>query len=253
MEFSTITITEIPHALLIKINRPEQLNSINQQLLKEVNQVIDLLEQRNDIIALVIEGQDTLFCTGMDFNQVSFGSDETKEWVQLYSSTLRRLSNMSKISIAKVKGKVLAGGVGLVAACDLVFANETATFQLSEALWGLIPANVLPYFIRRCGFQTAYFLTLSTQVLPAAEAKNIQLIDCLTEHLDEKIHAMLLRLNYLHPHTIEQLKAYFQKLMPISAQIEALAVETLTHCLNDTRIQSNIKNFIDYKKLPWEK
>ena len=93
---------------------------------------------------------------------------------QMYMDTLRRITLFSKVVISCVDGQVLAGGVGLVACSDLVIATSKAEFGLSEALWGLLPAMVLPYLIRKVGVQKAYFMTLTTIRISVEEAKRYE-------------------------------------------------------------------------------
>lgn len=90
---------------------------------------------------------------------------------------MRQLAESSKIIVAKVQGKVNAGGIGLVAGSDLVVADNEASFALSELLFGLLPAMVLPFLIQRVGLQRAKLLALTTQPIQAAEAQRWGLVD----------------------------------------------------------------------------
>ena len=93
----------------------------------------------------------------------------------------------------------MAGGVGLVAACDLAVAGPAATFTLSETLWGLLPAMVMPFLVRRVGPQRAFRLTLSAETIDASEAHRIGMVDELAENPEVKLRALERRLSRLHP------------------------------------------------------
>ncbi len=190
MEFKTLIIKELEREFIITFNRPLDQNSINSQFLYEFSQALDLAEQKNCII--ILEGQQGVFSTGMDFKEISAAESDkipgnAKAFAKIYIGILKRMATMPRVIIAKIDGKVLAGGVGFAAASDLVVATEKTTFTLSEALWGLLPANVLPYLIRRIGFQKAYTMTLTTGTITAKEALDIHLVDELSQDLDKSI------------------------------------------------------------------
>ncbi|NUR28322.1 MAG: enoyl-CoA hydratase, partial [Catenulispora sp.] len=90
---------------------------------------------------------------------------------------LTRFTQAPVIVAAAVDGRVAGGGVGLVAACDFVVATEASTFGLPEALWGLLPCCVLPFLIRRVGFQRAHAMALTTRPVAGAEAAAWGLVD----------------------------------------------------------------------------
>src|SRR5689334_14256153 len=118
--------------LEITLNRPD----INVRLLTDLRDALDLADTNLDIRTIVLRGNDQFFCSGMDFKE----KDES--FASLYAHTLKRLTTIPKTVVSICEGKVLAGGVGFVAASDIVIANPSAIFSLSELIWGLLPANV---------------------------------------------------------------------------------------------------------------
>lgn len=257
MNYETLLVTEtFKGCVTITLNRPTHRNTINAQLLKEFHQVLDQVEKNSTCRVLILSGQPGFFCTGMDFQEMSQASFRSKEdairWASHYMSLLKRFALSSKIIIAHVEGEVTAGGVGLVAASDMVIAHTNSQFTLSEALWGLLPANVLPYLIRRVGFQKAYLMTLTTQKMLANEALACHLVDEVSDQPHELIRRHLLRLIRLDERTIYDLKTYFRKLWMIDETMEQAAIEELARLIQEPRIQSNIKNFVEQKKFPWE-
>src|SRR5439155_22787849 len=96
--------------------------------------------------------------------------------VPLYDLLLQ-LETGSYITLSHVQGKANAGGIDIVAACDIVLADHAAQFSLSELLFGLFPACVLPFLIRRVGFQKAHYMTLMTQPISAQRAHTWGLVD----------------------------------------------------------------------------
>jgi len=255
MFYETILVTELPHAFTITIHRPKNRNSMNKQLLLDLHDVLNRAEQKPAVRLIFIQGENGLFCTGMDFEEVVENISAESPPPALssdYMALLKRFSSTSKIIVALLDGQVLAGGVGIAAASDIVVSTSRTHFALSEALWGLLPACVMPYLIRRIGFQKAYHMTLTTQTIAANEAKSIGLIDELNENLAESIRHLTLRLLRVHEETVADLKSYFRKMWIISEAMENTAIAELNRLVNKPRVINNIRHFIENQSFPWE-
>lgn len=250
-----IKVSQQRFVFTIQLYRPEANNSINGLLIKELMMVLTQIESNPEIKVVVLEGLPDVFCSGMDFKSVYhteseevIGDDPNK-----YYDLLKHLSLCSKIIVAKVQGKVNAGGIGLVAVSDIVIADQQATFGLSEALFGLLPACVLPFLIRRIGYQKAQWMALVSQGISANRAFQIGLVDEISDNVNETVRKNLLRLTRLETSTIMDLKDYMSKLWIINEQTQELAVNKISCLLNSEKVQSNIKNFVENEKFPWEK
>ena len=254
MSFQSIIVKETEKSLTIQFNRLDNQNSISSQLLTEMDQALDQAEKNHSCRLVILEGQQGIFCTGMDFKEMS-GSlnnpDHLQQFSAKYMLLLKRLAHIPKVVISKIDGKVIAGGVGFAAASDLIIATEKSQFSLSEALWGLLPANVIPYLIRRVGFQKAYMMTLTTRIVTGQEALQIGLVDELSANLEDSVRKLSLRLNILEESTLKNLKAYFRKMWIIDEEIEKHASDELTHLLKEPTVQANIKNYAEHGKTPW--
>jgi polyketide biosynthesis enoyl-CoA hydratase PksH len=231
--------------------RPEFNNSINNDLLLEVMSVLEYCEARSDVNVLVLEGLPDYFCTGMDFQAIDKGDSQVNS--DLFFSILKHLSNGSQIVISKVEGLVNAGGMGFVAASDIVVAGENAVFALSEVLFGLLPACVLPFLIRRVGYQKASWLSLTTQSITAARAYQIGLVDEVEIDCSELLRKKLVRLSRLEACAIKELKTYMNDISPIHHNIQELATEKISSLIKSPMVLSNINNYLKQGKFPWEK
>lgn len=255
--YDTLRLREEAGVVTVTIQRPEARNSVNQRLLAELDLVLGRLEAspRSDVV--VLEGQPGVFCTGMDFAEMTALSNDAlraggEGSSSAYMRTLRRMSSLRHVVIAKVDGEVLAGGLGLVAASDLVVATPRSRFSLTEALWGLLPAMVLPYLIRRVGFQQAYRMTLTSQALTAQAALASQLVDEVSDDPDAAIRRSRARLARVSTRTVADIKQYFRKMWLISDEMEALAVSEITRLMGLPEVRGNIRNFVEHQTLPWE-
>lgn len=257
MSYQTLLITnnpDIPHLINITLNRLEHRNSLNKLLISELHDVLDQIEKNPDCRMVILKGQQGIFCTGMDFKEASQSNTEegTTQSPSEYMDLLKRFTLIPKIIVTEVDGEVMAGGMGLVVASDLAIGTTRSKFTLSEALWGLLPANLMPFLIRRIGFQKAYLMTLTTQTVTAVEAHAIHLIDELSDQPEEILRKYALRLSRLNEQTIRDLKQYFRKMWIINESMEQIAIHELARLMQEPRIRTNIKRFVEQGKFPWE-
>jgi polyketide biosynthesis enoyl-CoA hydratase PksH len=258
MEYETLLVNESPGALTVTFNRLSHRNSLNDTVLQELNKVLDLAEGDPGCRLVILEGQQGVFCTGMDFETVSLQDSRgdtgfEKASASLYMSTISRLALIPKVIISRVDGQVMAGGIGLVAASDLAIATPRSRFSLSEALWGLLPAMVAPYLIRRVGYQTAYRMTLTTLPLSAEEAYAAHLVDEVSEDLGAAARKLQVKLMRLEESTLGNMKRYFRKMWFITEELEELAIAETSRLMSLPRVKENIRNFVEKQQFPWEK
>ena len=253
--YETLLVESQNNRITITLNRIEQQNAISSTLLTELNQALDNAEQHPHCQIIILKGQQGVFCCGMDLNeyvQLAKSQETMRAWATLYMHTLKRLSTSPKIIVVAIDGKVMAGGVGFVAASDFVIATDNTSFKLSEALWGLIPGMVAPYLIRKVGFQPAYSLALTTRTITAKEAHNIHLVDVISERVGEELDSFLQRMQRVKGVTVKELKSYFRKLS-IDNATELLAIEETVQRMLDPEVRESIRNYVENKKLPWDK
>lgn len=246
--FQTIQVSEKPLAIVAKLNRAAKKNSINGIMIGELIEVLTNAEKMPGIKAVILEGEAGLFCTGMDFSE---GRNEHSATPESYMGLLKKLSGCGVITIAKVDGTVAAGGVGVVAACDLVVSTVQSEFSLPEALWGLLPCCVIPYLIRRVGYQKAYAMSLTTQTITAEEAKRINLVDILTEETDDSIRKLMIRMGKIERETISTLKAYFRKMWILDNGMQETAVAEIEKLIADPMVRKRVSQYVSNQQMPW--
>lgn len=255
MVYSSLLVKPGPRSVTLTIHRPESQNAIDDTLLDELLHALDAAEADPECRMIVLTGENGVFCTGMDFNavarQASAGSSEAMRGAR-YMEVLRRFATIPRTVIARVDGRVTAGGVGFVAASDLVVATERTQFNLTEALWGLLPCCVMPYLIRRVGFQPAYRLTLTTQTISARDALPFHLVDEVSNDPDDAIRKWALRVTKLDPQTLRDLKAYFRQMWIVDDRMEQHAVAEIGRLVAEPRVIANITNFVTRRQFPWE-
>ena len=246
MEYQTLKISHQHGVQRIQIYRPEANNSINSQMATELLLTLQAAEEEEKTKVLILEGLPDFFCTGMDFEELTRGRKEgidPKAEFNSYYNILKQMSQCNKVIVSLVHGKVQAGGVGLVAASDLVIAEPTATFVLSELLFGLLPACVLPFLIRRVGFQKAYRLALTTQPISVADAYNWGLVDEYSSDTSRLMSKYIRRLKCLPPSGVKELKEYIRGLWIIQEETQNFAVNKASSLIADPTVQKKINTF----------
>jgi len=184
----------------VTLNRPQIHNAFDETLIARLTSAFVSLDDDPDVRAVVLTGAGRSFCAGADLNwmkrMAAFGRDENLADAHALAAMLRSLYALSKPTIARVNGAAYGGGVGLVAACDIAVAVPEATFALSEANLGLIPATIGPYVIEAIGARQARRYFLTAERFGASEALRIGLLhevvagDAIDAHIDALI-AML--------------------------------------------------------------
>jgi len=254
MSYQTIQVRFQEPICFLRFNRPEARNTINVGLVEECHQVLTLCEDA--IIVLVLEGLPEFFCFGADFHELHAKALSEQVEAQtpkdlLYDLWLK-LATGPYITISHVRGKANAGGVGFVAASDLVLADQTAQFSLSELLFGLFPACVMPFLVRRIGFQKANYLTLMTHPISVQQAHAWGLVDAYEAQSDSLLRKHLLRLRRLSKKAILRYKHYMNGLDKSLLISKSAAIAAITEAFSDPKNIQGIFKYIETGRFPWE-
>jgi methylglutaconyl-CoA hydratase len=159
----------------VTLNRPDIHNAFNEVMLGELIQVFtEIKEQKKEIRVVVLTGQGKSFCAGADLNwmrkMIDYTYEENLQDSNQVSECMYRLYSLPMPTIARVNGAAIGGGMGLVAASDIVVAQDQAVFSLSEVKLGLVPACISPYVIRRAGEARCREFFLSGERIQASKA-----------------------------------------------------------------------------------
>jgi methylglutaconyl-CoA hydratase len=168
------------HVATVTLNRPEVRNAFNETTIAELTDAFRQLDARADVRAIVLAANGPAFCAGADLNwmkrMATFSYEENRVDARQLADMLATIYRVSKPVIARVSGDAFAGGVGLVAACDIVVAVDSARFCLSEARLGLIAATIAPYVIRALGERASRRYFTTAEPFDAATACRLGLV-----------------------------------------------------------------------------
>lgn len=242
--------------LRVLLARPAERNRLNAALIEALHAALDRVEADGELRLLHLAAEGPCFCDGMDFAEALGSGHASREAalrpIERFFDLLLRLTRAPVIVCAEVEGRVNAGGVGLVAACDVALAGSRARFSLSEILFGLLPATIAPFLIRRTGFQAAYRLALTAQLVTAAQAAGLGLVDEVADPPAEAVRRLRLRAERLSREAVIRTKAHFQILAPVDlAAARGPAVEAIARLVTDPEVLGGIRAFTEEGAPPW--
>jgi methylglutaconyl-CoA hydratase len=179
----------------ITLNRPDKRNALDGEMVEALTQVLTQVQTDPDAKVIVLKATGPVFCAGADLAWLRQLQANTYEENLADSTRLKdlflSLYTLPKVIIAQVQGHALAGGCGLVTACDLAFAVPEAKFGYTEVRIGFVPAIVMLFLLRKSGETRAKELTLSGEPVNAATALQYGLINFMvsTAELEDRVTA----------------------------------------------------------------
>ncbi|MFN2428227.1 MAG: enoyl-CoA hydratase-related protein [Candidatus Binatia bacterium] len=177
----------------ITLDRPEVRNALSGELMEAVGNAVQAFEADPLVRALVVAGAGPAFCAGADLRSMrtsrESSDDANRADARRMGGLFHRIASCAKPVLARVHGPAIGGGVGLMAACDIVVAAESTRFQFSEVRLGIVPAVISPFCIRRLGPVAATRLFLTGEAIDAKSALTLGLVDIVAPDagLDEAV------------------------------------------------------------------
>jgi methylglutaconyl-CoA hydratase len=165
-----------PQITVLTLNRPERRNALTLELLTELCAAINVAAQQSQQRILILRGAGAAFCTGLDLKEAA---DQTKAHAtaEMVATTLITISQTRLVTIAAVHGAAVAGGAGIMSACDLVVAAEKTKIGYPEVRRGLVAGLVMTFLRRQVGERNMRELLYTAELINAARAKEIGLVN----------------------------------------------------------------------------
>ncbi len=171
---------QLPSGTIV-LKRPEKRNALNRQLIADLSEALEDFHQERKVRAVILTGSGSAFCAGMDLTEMQETAQQPNAqdmWhddAENYRELIEKMLRYPKPLIAAVNGPAVAGGAGLVLACDIVIGTPEAKFGLPEPRRGIIAGMVAPLLAFRLGAGQAARLLLTAEMIDAAEAHRIGL------------------------------------------------------------------------------
>lgn len=244
---------------LVTLNRPEVRNAFNPELIGALAETFRALDADANVRVVVLGAHGPAFCAGADLNwmrdMAGYSYAENEADANRLADMLYAIYACAKPVIARIHGDVYAGGMGLVAACDIAVAVTEAHFCLSETRLGLIPATISPYVIRALGEQSARRFMLSAERFEAAEAYRIGFVHelCHADDLDEVVGEVVDALLLCSPHALAQSKRLVREIagLPITPALRADTAARIAHVRASEDGKEGVHSFLEKRKPRW--
>ncbi len=169
----------------ITLNRPEKRNALNEEMVLQLRETFTRAEKDETVKIIVLRANGDTFCAGADLaylqqlqkNSLEENLSDSRNLMQLF----KQIYTLQKVVIAQVEGHAIAGGGGLAAVCDFVFAIPEAKFGFTEVKIGFIPAIISVFIIRKLGESVAKNLLLTGNLFSAEVMKNYFLVNTVVD------------------------------------------------------------------------
>ena len=259
MDTHTLEIHIAHRVAVVWMAREKVRNAFNETMIAELRGTFERLGADPGVRAIVLAARGPAFCAGADLDwmrrMAAYSAEENRRDARQLAEMLRTIYECPKPTIARVHGDAYAGGMGLVAACDIAFAAIGASFCLSETRLGLIPATISPYVIGAIGVPAARRYMLTAEKFDSAEAFRIGLVHGLApaDGLDAKVNETLAALMMTSADAVGAAKRLVREVAgrPVDEALVADTAERIAAIRASDDGREGVRAFLDKRKPRW--
>jgi methylglutaconyl-CoA hydratase len=259
MDYQTLEIVHDGHVATVWMNRPDVRNAFNEQSIAELTHAFHALDRERGVRVIVLAARGPAFCAGADLNwmkrMAGYTEEENRADAQALADMLHTIYSCSKPTVARVHGDCYAGGMGLVAACDIAVAADGIEFCLSEVKLGLIPATIAPYVMRAMGERAAHRYFLTAERFSAEQAAKTGFVHetVPADGLDAAVAKLTQHLGAGSPHALDQCKRLLHEIG--GETIDAALIADTARRIGEIRVspqgREGIQAFLEKRKPSW--
>jgi len=247
-------------ALWVTLNRPDVRNAFNPEMIAELTSAFRDVPRADDgpegVRAVVLAGAGGSFCAGADLQwmraMAAYARDENVADALRLAAMLDAIETCAVPVVARVHGAALGGGVGLVAACDVVVTAEGTLFGFTEARLGIAPAVIAPFVLRKIGPGHARALFVTGERFDAARAERVGLVHRVTtlERLDAAVAETVAGIAACGPAAVRACRALAADVPGMSREAaRAYTAETIAALRAGSEGQEGMRAFLE-KRAP---
>jgi methylglutaconyl-CoA hydratase len=246
-----------PPAAVLTLMRADKRNALSRALIADLDAAVRRAADDSAARCVIVTGDGPAFCAGMDLDELraSLTSDAEVIWAdaQRLAALYDRIYSLPKPTIAAVNGAAVAGGAGLVTVCDLAVSVPGAKFGYPEVRRGLVAAMVLPHLLRHVGERAARYLLLTGDVIDAAEAARVGLINQVVEagSLMDTALAWARSCAEGGPQALATTKDLLKRFSTRALSVEEAAKASAAPRLGD-ECRAGLSAFFDKRPVPWD-
>lgn len=254
----SVIVESIQAVAHVTLNRPDRRNAYDGRLMAELHTAFEQLGKDASIRVVVLTGTGASFCAGADLRwmrPVSPVSDaQARADAEQLSAMYRAIDECPCPVIGRVNGPAFGGGVGLIAVCDIVVAVDHATFALSETKWGLVPAVISSFLLRKAGESFLRRYCLTGETFSASVARQFNLVHEVVEEdaLDKRVAELIEAVLHVAPQAAKDTKVLLRKLLPLDEQDRRpVSVEANAHARVSAEASEGIQAFVEKLSPSW--
>ncbi|MFG6414239.1 enoyl-CoA hydratase-related protein [Roseateles sp. DC23W] len=247
-------------AAVLTMNRPAVFNAFDEVLIAELDAAFVQLGEDDAVRVIVLAGAGRHFSAGADLQWMqraaAASQDDNLDDARRFAAMLARIAECSRPTIARVQGAALGGGVGLVCACDMAVASDAASFSVSEARMGILPAVIGPHLVNAVGVREARRLALTASRIDAAEALRAGLVQRVVpaDALDGAVDTLVADLLVCGPRAQAEIKQLYARLAPgpVTAEVRELTAQTIARVRTTPEAREGFAAFFAKRAPNWK-
>jgi len=258
--YSTLRVGQrSPGVAEVTMARPAVFNAFDEQMIGELDAAFAALCADPGVRVIVLSGEGRHFSAGADLQWMQRASSASVEWnlqdARRFAAMLARIEAAPKPTLARIQGAALGGGVGLACACDMAIAADNASFAVSEAKFGILPAVIGPYLTNAVGKRQAKYLALTTTRIQAAEALAMGMLQKVVplESLDAAVDASCSELLAGGPNAQREIKLLLGQLEvgAITPEVRELTAQTISRVRGTAQAREGFAAFLEKRAPQW--
>ena len=260
MTFTKLKLEVQDTVARIWLDQPDARNAFDDIVIAELTRAFTEAGAQPQVKAIVLGANGPAFCAGANLNWMRRMADYTRDEniadAGKLATMLRTIAECPKPTIARVQGDVYAGGMGLVAACDMAVSVDTAWYCLSEVKIGLVPATISPYVLRAMGTRASQRYFLTAERFTAAEAHRIGFVHEVVagaDALDAKVDELVKALTSASPAAVRSCKQLIADVdgREIDDALIAKTVESIADIRASDEGREGVQAFLQKRKPSW--
>ncbi|MBY0316688.1 MAG: enoyl-CoA hydratase/isomerase family protein [Bdellovibrionales bacterium] len=238
------------------LNRPQVRNAFNPKMISEITETFNSLTSSKDLRCVVISGNGKSFCAGADLewmrSMAKFTQAENLKDSQELYEMFAAIKNCPVPVIAKVHGHAMGGALGIIAAADIVIAEEQTEFCFSEAKLGLAPAVISAFVKDKVSSSAMAHLFLTATVFSATHAKQVGLVHAVTDDVAKDTQIVIDQIYGNGPQAVRATKHLISQ---VYGAPESSLKKVTTELISGLRVgaegQEGIKSFLERREPQW--
>lgn len=260
MDYTTIELRRpTPHVAEVWLNRPDIRNAMNGTLIAELAAAFAALSADEDVRVVLLAAHGKAFCAGADLNfmreMADYSWEQNRADAQKLADMLWQIDQCPVPVVGRLQGDCYAGGMGLASMCDVLVASDNATFCLSEARLGLLPATISPYVARAMGVQAARRYMVTAERFTAAQAHAMGMVHelCTADTLDAKVAELVAAIVANGPVASRACKQLVRDVAgrEITAELRAETARRIADIRASDEGKEGLQSFLQKRKPAW--